>query len=355
MRHWLEAGGEDLAAFMAGIGQPAYRARQLADWLHARRVGDFALMGNLPRALRERLAEAGRLRVLTELERRDAADGLTSKWLFAADGEAQIESVLIIEKRLSRRTVCVSCMAGCPLGCVFCATGAGGFVRNLSAGEIVEQVYRLDDFARGRGEGMGVSHVVFMGMGEPLLNLEPVLAAAAAFTDPGGMGLSGRHLTISTAGIPEGIRRLAAAGVNYRLALSLHAPNQKLRERLLPAARRWPLAEVLAALDEFAAVSSRDVTHEYCLIDGVNAAPEQARELARLLAGRRGKVNLIPLNPVPGSDLGPPPAGAVRRFQEILEESGIPATVRMEKGAEIGAACGQLRAERKRAPREGKR
>ena len=346
MRHWLEAGAEELAAFMAENGQPAYRAAQFAEWLHKRRADDFADLKNLPRELREGLAGAGRLRLLNELERRAAPDGLTSKWLFAAAGGAPAESVLIIEKRLRRRTVCVSAMAGCPLGCVFCATGSKGFFRSLAAGEIIEQVYRADAFLRRAGGGAGVSHVVFMGMGEPLLNLDAVLAAAAAFTNPGGMGLSGRRLTISTVGVPEGIRRLAAAGANYRLALSLHAPDQKLREKLIPAARRWPLDEVLSALDKFSEAFSRDLTYEYCLIDGINSAPGQARGLARLLSGRKAKVNLIPLNRFPGLKLRPPPAGAVWRFQAILEKAGIAATVRMEKGAEIGAACGQLRAER---------
>lgn len=345
MRHWLGEDRNATTAFMAESGQPAYRAGQFREWLHKRRVDDFAAMKNLPRDLRETLAAAGQLRTLAECERREAPDGLTAKWLFAAEDGALIESVLIVEKHLSRRTVCVSCMAGCPLGCVFCATGAGGYVRDLNRGEIIEQVYRLDAHARADG-GAGVSHVVFMGMGEPLLNIDAVLAAAAAFADPEGMGLSGRHITISTAGTPEGIRRLTASGVNYRLAFSLHAPTQELRERLMPAARRWSLAQTLAAVDEFARSSSRDVTFEYCLIDGLNASPKQAEELTRLLARRRAKVNLIPLNPVPGSNLRPPSPGATRRFQEILEAAGITATVRMEKGGEIGAACGQLRAER---------
>lgn len=346
MRHWLETSEAELADFMAGHGQPAYRAKQLYDWLHGKRAASYAGMANLPKNLRELLAENGALRGLAEVERRDASDGLTSKWLFSASDSALIESVLIIEKQLSRRTVCVSSMAGCPLGCRFCATGSGGFVRNLGAGEIVEQVYRIDEFSRSLGQGMGVSHIVFMGMGEPLLNLEPVLIAAATFANPRGLGLSGRHITISTAGIPEGIRRLAAARVNYRLALSLHAPNQKVRERLMPAAKRWPLPEVFSALEEFAAVASRALTFEYCLIDGVNASQNDARELARLVSPFDCKMNLIPMNPVSDCEFRPPSAKTVRAFQDILEHAGVAATVRMEKGAEIGAACGQLKAMR---------
>lgn len=348
MRHWLASTPDEIAAFAVGAGQPKFRAKQLRDWLHAKRAAAFDAMTNLPAAFREALAEGGELRTLRELERRDAADGLTSKWLWEAEDGGFVEGVLIIEKHLSRRTVCVSSMIGCPLACAFCATGGGGFQRNLSAGEIIEQVYAVDAFARGLGEGMGVSHVVFMGMGEPLLNFDAVLSAANAFRDAGGMALSGRRLTVSTAGVPEGVRRLAGSGVNCRLAVSLHAPDQRTRERLMPCAKTWPLVELFAALEVFAESSSRDLTFEYCLIDRVNSTRAHARELVRLLVPFRCKVNLIPMNPVPGVPFAAPSAAEVRAFQETLEAAGISAPVRMEKGAEIGAACGQLRAERKK-------
>ena len=347
MRHWLAADRRELEEFVTGAGQPKFRAKQVWDWLHAKRVDGFAAMGNVPAALRAALAAEGVVRGFEEMERRDAADGLTSKWLWrAGSGEDLLESVLIIEKHLSRRTVCVSCMVGCPLNCGFCATGKHGFTRNLTRGEIIEQVYRIDAWSRSLGEGMGVSHIVFMGMGEPLLNFEAVMGAAGVFCDAGGMGLSGRHVTISTAGVPEGVRRLARSGVNYRLAVSLHASNQATRQRIMPCAERWPLNELFPALAEFAETSSRDITFEYCLIDAVNSGPAEARELVELLKPIRCKVNLIPMNPVPGVGFRPPPASAIRRFQEILETAGISAPVRMEKGAEIGAACGQLRAEK---------
>lgn len=347
MRSWLEMDKDALAAYFKERGQPAFRAAQFHDWLHAKRVAAFDAMKNIPGPLRARLAEDGGLRVLRRLERREAADGLTAKWLYAAD-EAErelIECVLIIEKQHSRRTVCVSCMVGCPLGCAFCATGQYGFLRNLSAGEIIEQVYAIDGDLRANG-GDGVSHVVFMGMGEPLLNFDAVLRAADAFAAPDGMGLSGRHLTISTAGVPEGVLRLAESGRNYRLAVSLHAPNQSVRERIMPAAKRWPLDTLFPALERFAESSSRDITFEYCLIDGVNASEAQARELCTLIGGFRAKVNLIPMNAVAGSTLRAPSAKAIRAFQNVLENAGISAPVRMEKGADIGGACGQLRAER---------
>lgn len=351
MRNWLEVGKEEMDAFLKAQGQPAFRAKQLRDWMHGKRVDAFDKMRNLPAGLRDTLAAEGSLRTLYEIERRDAADGLTAKWLlglpeFRDTPAALTECVLIIEKQRTRRTVCASSMSGCPLGCVFCATGRHGFVRNLSEGEIIEQVYRVDAHCRQEGQDAGVSHVVFMGMGEPLLNLDAVLAAAAAFADPCGLGLSGRHITISTAGVPDGIRRLAAAGVNYRLALSLHAPDQALREKLMPAARRWPLDEVFSSLEQFAAVASRDITFEYCLVDGVNASPKQARQLAEILIRFRAKANLIPLNPVDGYPERPPSPAAVLGFFETLTAAGARATVRTEKGADIGAACGQLRANR---------
>lgn len=352
MRHWLEQSRGQLADFMAAHDHPSYRADQFWDWLHSKRADDYAAMPNLPAGLRSLLGRHGRLRALRERKRLDAADGLTVKWLFDAGGDrpaarrnAPVESVLIVEREHRRRTVCVSSMSGCPLGCVFCATGGIGFRRGLGAGEMLEQAYLADLHARRNCGGEGVSHIVFMGMGEPLLNLDAVLAAAATLADAGGLGLSGRHVTISTVGVPDGIRRLAGAGVAYRLALSLHAPDQKLREQLMPCAKKWPFDALFPALDVFAAAASRDLTFEYCLIDGVNSSPRQAKELASLLRGRRAKVNLIPLNPAAGYPGRAPGPDRVRRFRDILEDAGLPATIRAEKGREIAAACGQLGAE----------
>jgi 23S rRNA m2A2503 methyltransferase len=352
MHHWLEPGRDQLAAFMAEHNQPRYRSDQIWDWLHTHRVDSLDAMKNIPAELRRLLAAHGKIRTLSELECRRTEDGLTAKWLFSAGEagstreEALVESVLIVEKERRRRTVCVSSMAGCPLGCLFCATGRLGFVRNLDVAEIIEQVYRIDQACRAE-QGEKISHIVFMGMGEPLLNLDAVLAAAHVFADQKGLGLSGRHITISTAGLPDRIRELAGLGLNYRLALSLHAPNQKLREQIMPIAKRWPLDDLFDALGKFASSSSRDITFEYCLIDKFNASPREARELVSLLSGFRAKVNLIPYNPVAGFDGKTPSADTVVRFRDILENAGVAATIRVEKGREIGAACGQLRAERK--------
>ncbi|MCD8351963.1 MAG: 23S rRNA (adenine(2503)-C(2))-methyltransferase RlmN [Planctomycetaceae bacterium] len=345
--HWLEATGDRIVAFMRDAGQPSFRAKQALDWLHGKRVASFDDMVNIPATLRSAMASAGRLRVLHQLERRDADDGLTSKWLFRGDGDEDfVESVLIVEKRRTRRTVCVSCMVGCPLACAFCATGQGGFGRNLGAGEIIEQGYAADELARAQGDG-GLTHVVFMGMGEPLLTLDAVLRAADTFADPAGLGLSGRHITISTAGVPEGIRRLAESGRTYRLALSLHAADQRLREKIMPIAKRHPLPEVITALEQFAETASRDITFEYCLMKGVNDSLEDARRVAALTRPFGGRINLIPMNGVTGAAYAPPSPSVIRRFQEELERSGLSAPVRMEKGADIGAACGQLRAEKR--------
>lgn len=352
MQYWLELGRDQLAAFMAQHNQPRYRSGQIWDWLHTHRVDSYEAMKNIPAELRRLLAEHGHICSLEELECRRTEDGLTAKWLFSAGSaesnreETLVESVLIVEKEHRRRTVCVSSMAGCPLGCLFCATGQLGFVRNLNAAEIIEQVYRVDQACREQ-QGENVSHIVFMGMGEPLLNLDAVLAAAHVFTDPKGLGLSGRHITISTTGLPDQIRQLAGLGLNYRLALSLHAPNQKLREQIMPIARKCPLDDLFDALRKFAATTSRDITFEYCLIDKFNGSQKEARELVSLLSGFRAKVNLIPYNPVAGFDGKTPSADTVARFRDILENAGVAATIRVEKGREIGAACGQLRAERK--------
>lgn len=349
MTHWLGEDADGVQRMVAALGMPAYRAKQVADWVHGRRVDSVDAMTNIPAALRTHIAGQGALRSLTELDTRRTDDGLTTKWLFRAADQARLEAVLIIEKQHRRRTVCVSSMSGCPLGCLFCATGAQGYTRSLGAGEIVEQVYRIDAAARALPGGEGVSHIVFMGMGEPLLNLDAVLRAAAVLTGTPGLGLSGRHVTISTAGVPDGIRRLARAQTNYRLAVSLHAPDQATREKIMPSARTWPLPGLLDALDEFADGASRDLTFEYCLLDRVNATPDHAKKLARLLSRWRCKVNLIPFNSVDGTRFTAPSARAIRLFQTTLEDAGIPATVRMEKGADIGAACGQLAARERTA------
>lgn len=368
---------EFLEGALPAQGWPKFRAKQLWAWLHGRRSTSFDAMSDLPENLRDDLKNHFVLRSLEEKKHEISSDGFTEKWLFetpldedqapafAVNPEhtlfekrslggrrsGQIETVLIREKRLRRQTVCVSCSVGCPIGCVFCATGNMGYERNLSRGAIVEQVYRVDETARetpgaegvdGGQHPRGITNIVFMGMGEPLLNYEEVVGAAKILTDQNGFGIGGRHITISTVGVPAGIRRLAREKNNFRLAVSLHAPDQELRRQLVPTAGKWPLDDLLDALKEFTAGTSRDITIEYTLIKDINDQPDHAHRLAELLLGLPCKINAIPLNPNEHYPEKPPERHVVTRFQDILMKAGIICTVRAEKGRDIAAACGQL-------------
>jgi 23S rRNA (adenine2503-C2)-methyltransferase len=264
------------------------------------------------------------------------------------DGE-RIECVLLRDKA-DRRTICISTQVGCAMGCVFCASGLGGVVRNLTIGEILEQMLRLQ---RLLPEEERLSHVVVMGMGEPLANLDALLPALAAATDPRGFGISARRITISTVGLPKGIRRMAEEGAPYHLAVSLHAPDDGLRNELVPTNRKIGLAAILEAADDYFARTGRRVTYEYVLLGGVNDQPRHARQLAAVLKGRPALVNLIPYNPVAGLPYQTPAAEATARFVEVLEKAGLTVKVRYRKGDRIDAACGQLRRRRARQPAGG--
>ncbi len=344
---------DDLARLVSSCGEKPFRAQQIHEWMHRQRVDDFSKMTNLPQALRERLASTATLRTLEEVEHLVSADALTEKWLLrlagTSGGGGLTETVLIREQNLSRWTACLSSAIGCPLGCVFCATGQGGFEKHLTAEAMIEQAYRADAACIGEGANTerGLTHVVFMGMGEPLLNLDEVLKAARILLDPAGLGLSTRHVTLSTVGVIPGIRRLQREATNLRLAVSLHAPNQALRDDLIPAAAEWPLEDLLPVLREYAVDAGRMLTIEYCLIHGVNDSPARAEELLALLADLPCKINLIPLNPTPGYPGVPSPASRIRTFQDVLEAGGRTVTLRQEKGQDIDAACGQLRAARR--------
>lgn len=355
MRGLLDLDREGLERELAALGEPPFRVRQLWQWLHQKLAANWDEMSNLSKPLREKLAANFQLYALHEDEHLISGDELTEKWLFSTtattEANAHVESVLIREQNHKRRTLCISCMSGCPIGCLFCATGQDGFERNLTTGEILEQVYRAQRRVL-QHDNEGLSNLVFMGMGEPLLNYDRVVAAASLISSPEGINLGGRHITISTVGIPSGIRRLCQEGHNFRLALSLHAPEQSLRAEIIPAAKKWPLSELLPALREFAAHSSRQLTIEYCLIHQFNDRKAQARQLADLLQGIPCKINLIPLNPTPAFDRLPPPPDRIRAFQGTLESHGISATLRQEKGADINAACGQLRSRAKQAAKD---
>jgi 23S rRNA (adenine2503-C2)-methyltransferase len=268
----------------------------------------------------------------------DSADGETSKFLWKlADGKL-VESVLIYAP--GRRTVCVSSQVGCPARCAFCASGKQGLKRNLSAEEIVEQVVHIDRCLRKKGER--VCHVVFMGMGEPFENYEAVLKAIRLLNDPKGLNISQRRLTVSTVGIVENIVRFADEGLQVNLALSLHAPNQRIRQKIIPYARKYALEDILQAMLYFTKKTKRDITYEYTLLSGINDAREHAQELSRLLQGHPCTVNLIPYNPIDGIHLRRPAKEQIDLFRRVLDEARIPNTCRYTKGKEIAAACGQL-------------
>jgi 23S rRNA (adenine2503-C2)-methyltransferase len=337
---------QGLAALLAGWGQPAFRARQVRAWLYEKGAGSFDEMSDLPRGLRERLAAETCLGGLTVAAEQRSRDGTLKRLYRLGDGKL-IESVLMPYATL-RRTACISSQAGCAMGCVFCATGQMGFARHLSADEIFEQAQRFSTELIARGERL--SNVVLMGMGEPFHNYDAVVVAIRRLMKD--LGIGARHITVSTVGLVPKIRQFAAEGLQVTLAISLHAATDEERSALLPVNRRWPLAELMAACREYAELTGRRVTFEWALIEGNNDQPAQAHALGRLLRGLPSHVNLIPLNPTGGYAGGPSQSEAVGRFVEVLAEHGVPATVRMRRGIDIDAGCGQLTSKVERAERE---
>jgi 23S rRNA (adenine2503-C2)-methyltransferase len=331
----------ELEELLLEWGEPAYRARQLFHWIHQRGVLDPAQMSDLPSSLRHRL----KLSRSHEVRRLHSTDGLTSKLLLRLHDGQEIEAVEM-DTDSGRKTICVSTQAGCAMGCVFCVTGQFGFARNLEAGEIVEQVLRFNSAAR------PVTNVVFMGMGEPLANYDETLRAIRLLTHPDGLRLGARRITLSTSGLVPQMRRLAEERLQIGLAVSLHAPSDELRSRLMPVNRRWPIREVLTAADHYVELTHRRVSYEYTLMAGVNDTDEVADELAGLLQGRLCHVNLIPLNPNEDLSLHAPSMRRALAFEARLRDAGIAATIRVNRGRDILAACGQLRlAEKKRRER----
>ena len=315
-------------------GEPAYRVRQVWDGLH-RRALPVSELTDLPLPLRTRLAAAPALQPALTVAARSVADGgQTVKWGWEMGDGSVIETVLMHYP--DRSTVCVSTQAGCAMKCSFCATGQAGFSRHLTAGEIVEQVVAAIAEARPRR----VANVVFMGMGEPMANYDPMWAAVERLHDD--LGFSARHITVSTVGLVPGIRRLAKEALPVNLAVSLHAANDGLRNQLVPINRRWPLAAVVAACHEYRAMKGRRLSFEWALIDGINDRPSDALELAELARPLGAHVNLIPLNPTPGYPVRGTPPAQVRAFRTLLIAEGVNATVRRNRGTDIEAACGQL-------------
>jgi 23S rRNA (adenine2503-C2)-methyltransferase len=336
-RPLLDATTEELAAWMVERGYPAFHARQVVRWVFERRAEGFDGMSDLPKRLRQELGEAWTVFETKVAHHHVAPDGTDKLLLECRDGR-RVECVLMAES--GRRTVCISTQVGCGMGCVFCASGLKGVERNLTRGEIVEQVVRLRNLLP---EGESLTNLVVMGMGESLANLDNLLPALDRICSPEGLGMGQRRVTISTVGLPEKMRKLAGEDRQYHLAVSLHAATEALRNELVPVNETVGLGAVVDAADAYFRRSGRQVTFEYVLLRGINDRAEDARALADLLAARKAHVNLIPYNPVAGLPYERPSATAVQRFVEIVRSRGVSVSVRKTKGREIDAACGQLR------------
>ncbi len=329
----------ELTARLAEWGQPAFRARQVWEWLYRHFAAAPAEMTSLPGALRQRLAAETTLSIGDIVLRQHSRDGQTTKVLFRMHDGQFIETVLMAYEK--RRTLCISTQAGCAMGCVFCATGQMGFMRHLNVAEIVGQVIYFARELAARGEH--VTNIVMMGMGEPLHNYDNTLAAVDRLTDPAGLNLGARKITISTVGLVPAIRRYADEQRQTKLAISLHAADDEERGRLLPVNRRWPIAVLMDACRYYVEKTGRRLTFEWALIAGENDTEEQAHKLGRLLQGLLAHVNLIPLNPTAGYGGLPSSPERVDRFQRVLAEYGVGSTVRVRRGIDIQAGCGQLR------------
>jgi 23S rRNA (adenine2503-C2)-methyltransferase len=347
---------EGLKAFCAGLGEKPYRARQLLRWIHQVGVDDFAAMTDVSKALRTRLQDCARIAAPRVIRDTSSGDG-TRKWLLDVGTGNAIETVFIPEE--NRGTLCISSQAGCALECSFCSTGAQGFNRNLTTEEIISQLWWANRcLGRGVSAERPITNVVMMGMGEPLANLDNVVAALQLMLDDLGYGLSRRRVTVSTAGLVPGIDRLRDA-CPVALAVSLHAPNDELRDRLVPINRKYPIRELLAACVRYLDKAPRDfIMFEYVMLGGVNDGVGQARELAALVKGLPCKLNLIPFNPYPGGRYVRSAPQVIARFRDVLMQAGLVATIRRTRGDDIEAACGQLagqvqdRTKRRRRPNE---
>lgn len=343
----LDLDAEGIRAWCASIGQKPFRATQLARWIHRYCCDDFDAMTNLAKEFRARLKDLAYIKAPSIIREHKSADG-TRKWLFDVGNGNAVEAVFIPED--DRGTLCISTQAGCAMGCLFCSTGKQGFNRNLTTGEIVGQLWTAERELR-REAGITdpndrvISNVVLMGMGEPLQNLDNVIPALRIFLDDNGYGLSRRRVTVSTSGLVRQMDKLGEA-VPVALAVSLHAPDDALRDKLMPVNKKHPLEELLAACWRYLKVAPRDfITFEYLLLGGINDAPEQARALVKLVKTVPCKFNLIPFNPFPDSDLKQPEREKVLAFAKILNDAGIVTTVRKTRGDDIAAACGQLAGE----------
>jgi 23S rRNA (adenine2503-C2)-methyltransferase len=329
---------EQLSDWLKNNGEKEFHAKQIFEWIYVKGASSWDQMSNLSLPLRAKLAESFRLSSLELVRMTESNDKETFKFLWRLSEGSLVESVLILSGQ--RRTVCVSSQVGCPAGCAFCASGKQGFFRNLRPYEIVEQVLLINQWLLQKGER--VSHIVYMGMGEPFKNYDSVVASIRVVCDPACLNISQRRITVSTVGVIEGIKRLSQEDLNINLVLSLHAPNQQVRKKIIPYARKYPLDALMEAMDEYAEKTKRDITYEYTLLAGINDHPDHAFELAHLLKGRQCTVNLIPYNPVAGLKLRRPDKKNIKNFRSVLYGNRIVNTCRYTKGDDIAAACGQL-------------
>ena len=341
----LNLSPEEISTLFAELDIPQYRAGQFRRWIFARKTDSFELMNDLPKNVRKILSDHFQNesiydgKIIAESVSQDSTEKLLLQW---TDGN-RVECVLLRDDR-NHRTGCISTQVGCAMGCVFCASGMDGFVRNLSRAEILEQILRLNQRLP---QNERLTHLVIMGTGEPLLNYDALVSALEDAVATDGLDLSARRITISTVGIPKGIERLAGCGHPYKLAVSLHAPEDELRTKIVPRNKHAGIAEIMRSADFYFNKSGRRVTFEYVLIQNVNDQPEHAKKLAALLRGKTAIVNLIPFNPIPELSYKTPTATAVKQFDSILKNAGIQVKIRFRKGDKIDAACGQLRRSKK--------
>lgn len=346
----------ELTGLVSSWDEPVYRVKQIQRWMYHELVDSFDAMSNLPHALRARLEQETTIGTLTLIASQDSADGLTQKALFQMTDGQTVETVLMRyldapgspednadAPNVARRTVCISTQVGCPVGCPFCETGQAGFVRNLTLGEIAAQVLYFARAQKRAGHELPLTNIVIMGMGEPFMKFNVTWRAIQAFTDNARFGMGARRVTVSTSGYVDGIEKLIETNSQVNLAVSLHAANDALRDVLVPVNRKYPLRDLMHACREYVRATHRRITFEYALMDGINDSAEQAHEVAQLLRGLLCHVNLIPLNPTSESPYQRTPYARVKQFEKILRDAGIPTTLRVEKGIEIAAGCGQLR------------
>ncbi len=326
----------ELSSDMEAIGEPPYRASQIFRWIYEKGVSDFSQMTDLGKKLRSKLSEIYTITPFSIKKKLRAKDG-TLKFLFSLPEGEEVESVVMFYD--NRITICISSQVGCPVGCKFCATGMSGLKRNLSTYEIIGQLFFAQKYI-----GKKITNVVFMGMGEPLLNYENIIRAIYILNDKEGLNIGQRRMTLSTIGITEGIKKLSRESVRPNLAFSIHAPSDEIRDKIVPINKKYPLSKIIPALLRYREKTHRKITLEYVIIEGINDSAKCARDLRDIAKRLRAKVNIIPLNPVPELGFLPPEKDVIERFAKIVGE-GVEVSVRKSKGQEIQAACGQLRAD----------